>query len=454
MAIPPQTDRLQAGASGAFTHRVLTGWISEYACRPLPGPWPQIPLDDETLGDFDRYFELCRDSGYNEVVVWGPFVDRCWPVELASCVDGDRRERLHRLIEAAHDCGLLIHCGLGLYSWGFEAIIAAQPELARTNRQVMCPAVPAAWEWMTRVVDQVLEFPFDGLNMQSADQGRCECDDCVDLTTVEYHAGLSRRVADYIRTRWPDRCLIFDNWGCPFDEPNGIPALAAAAEHLGYVIDCDNSAAGLSRTHRQALIDALPCPLGTLAGRSIWPPQRWPRHRWLVPTTLTNVDYLRQLHGDGGRAAEQFVTTLANPSGEVTLRFMGRLLADVDADPHSLLRAAVAATYQPRRDATLDALVEVVCRAEAAFFQYRTSDRRDREVGLIFVDGGLTHDGEPNPAAYLRDMTPEARAAYGGEMLEIARLFEQVRDDVEARTTAALTARCLLTAHAEAVSPG
>ena len=36
---------------GAFTHRTLTGWIGEYVCRPLPGPWPQIPLDDEALED-------------------------------------------------------------------------------------------------------------------------------------------------------------------------------------------------------------------------------------------------------------------------------------------------------------------------------------------------------------------------------------------------------------------
>jgi hypothetical protein len=62
-----------------FTHRTLTGWISEFVNRPLPGVWPQIPLDDQTLSDFDAYFDLCRDSGYNEVVIWGFFVDRRWP---------------------------------------------------------------------------------------------------------------------------------------------------------------------------------------------------------------------------------------------------------------------------------------------------------------------------------------------------------------------------------------
>ena len=41
-----------------FTHRMLTGWISEFVNRPLPGQWPQIPLDDGTLRDFEDYFDL------------------------------------------------------------------------------------------------------------------------------------------------------------------------------------------------------------------------------------------------------------------------------------------------------------------------------------------------------------------------------------------------------------
>ncbi|MFH1568723.1 MAG: hypothetical protein ABIL09_12060, partial [Gemmatimonadota bacterium] len=352
-----------------FVHRTLTGWISEYVSRPLPGAWPQIPLDDETLADFGRHFDLCRESGYTEVVVWGPFVDRRWPLDLAACVAGDRGERVLRLIEAAHARGLQIHCGLGLYSWGFEAVIAAFPEVCRTNRRVMCPAVPAAWEWMVRVLDFVLQFPFDGLNLQSADQGRCECAACVELTTVEYHARLNGRVADYVRRRWPGRCLIVDGWGCPFDEPEGLPALAEMSRRVSYVIDPDSSAERLGADFRRRLIGALQCPCGTLAGRSPWPPQRWARHRWFAPATLANAGYVRQLHRDGGRAAEQFATTLANPSGEVTLRFMGALLAGVEADPEALLRRAVEATWEPRTTAALDGMVEVVRAAEEALFR-------------------------------------------------------------------------------------
>ena len=59
-----------------FTHRALYGWISEFANRPLPGVWPQIPLDDQILADLEAYFDLCQDVGYTEVGFWGLFVDR------------------------------------------------------------------------------------------------------------------------------------------------------------------------------------------------------------------------------------------------------------------------------------------------------------------------------------------------------------------------------------------
>src|SRR6478609_5414831 len=140
----------------AFTHRCLYGWISEFVNRPLPGGWPQIPLDDETLSDFDAYFAMCQESGYNEVAVWGLFVDRRWPLDIASCVDADRRGRIARVLDAAHRRGLKVLSGLGLYSWGFNAIIEAHPHLSRTNRAVLCPSVPESREWMERVVDFVL----------------------------------------------------------------------------------------------------------------------------------------------------------------------------------------------------------------------------------------------------------------------------------------------------------
>jgi hypothetical protein len=431
-----------------FAHRALYGWISEYANRPLPGVWPQIPLDDEILRDLDGYFDLCRDVGYNEIGFWGLFVDRRWPADIASAVDDDRRARVQRLLDAAHSRGLKVVSGLGLYSWGFEAIIEANPHLSRGNHQAMCPSVPESHVWMDRVLDFVLGFEIDGLNMQSADQGRCPCEECAPLSDVAYHARLNTRVAEYINARWPGKTLVMDNWGCPFSDPDQRPHLVAMSQQLSYIIDQSNSAQRAGTDYRKELVAALHCDFGTLAGRSIWPPQRWPRDKWFVPATVTNVDYIRALQAAGGRAVEQFVTTLANPSGEVSLRFMGRLLADPSADPDRLLGEAVEATYQPRDPGTRRGLMDVVRAAEHAFFTY-SHPPAGTDTGLIEIDGGLFPKEEPSEERYLRRMSEENLAAYGDAIAAAARNFEKLRAGIRPQQKADLTARCLATVLAD-----
>jgi hypothetical protein len=429
----------------AFVHRALYGWISEFVNRPLPGPWPQIPLDDETLSDLDAYFDLCREVGYDEVGFWGFFVDRRWPLDITSCVDDDRRARIRRVIDSAHARGLKVLSGLGLYSWGFEAIIEANPRLSRGNYQAMCPSVPESHEWMDRVVDFVMGgFGLDGLNMQSADQGRCSCDECKSLSTVEYHARLNTRVAQYVNDRWPGKTLAMDNWGCPFSDPADLPHLVAMSDHVSYIIDQNNSSQRAGAGYRKTLIGALHCPLGTLAGRSIWSPQRWSRDKWFVPATVTNVDYIRSLHADGARAVEQFVTTLANPSGEISLRFMGRLLADVNADPDRLLEEAVEVTYRPADAATLRGLVGIVRRTEDAFFTH-SHPPTGTDTGLIEIDGGLFPKEDPSPERYLLRMPPSDLAAYGCAIAAAAEDFAKLQSHIGHRGKAGLTAACLRT---------
>ena len=118
----------------------------------------------------------------------------------------------------------------------------------------------------------------------------------------------------------------------------------------------------------------------------MWPPQRWARDKWFVPMTFSNAAYLRALHADGARAVEQFVTTLANPSGEISLRFMGRLLSDPEADPARLLAETVEATYGPIRAATRDGLVDIVRRTEEAYFTCAPSPK-GTDIGLDEIDG-------------------------------------------------------------------
>jgi len=437
--------------ANGFAHRTLTGWISEFVTRPLPGKWPQIPLDDATLADLAAHFDLCRDSGYNEVVIWGFFVDREWPLDIVSCVDDDRRARIARTIGAAHARGLKIHTGLGIYSWGFDEIIRAHPHLSRGNPRVMCPAVADSRVWMEKIVDFVVgEFPFDGLNMQSADLGRCRCDDCWDIADLEYHARLNAQVADYIHARWPGKLLIVDNWGCPVGGEAQLPSLAALSTRVGYIIDPDNSAARQGgREFRRRAIEALQCPFGTLAGKSVWPPQRWPASKWFLPTTLVNVDYVRELYEDGGRAVEQFVTNLANPSGEVSLRFMGALISEVTAQPQKLLADAVERTYRTRDASTRDGLADLFARAEQAYFSHSGRDLGP-QIGLMYLDGGLMPKQDPSPETYLLDMPAADLSAYAAAICGVAKDFEKLRAGIGDAAKADLTARCFESVLADA----
>jgi hypothetical protein len=192
-----------------FDHRGYLGWITDLATdADTRAPWPSMRLDERLFKDYRQTFALMRQIGFNEISVWGLYVSRAWPVDIRSAVSPDRGALVEKLIASAHENGIRAYSGLGVYSWGFEEIIRANPKLSRGNPQAMCASEPQSWAWMQKVVDFVFErFPIDGVSMQSADQGRCRCDQCRTFTDAEYHALLNVRVADYIGAAGPRRRL-------------------------------------------------------------------------------------------------------------------------------------------------------------------------------------------------------------------------------------------------------
>jgi len=204
-AIPRKHRVIPCPPREAFRHRGYPGWITDLATEPDPtAAWPSMRLDKRLLEDYCRTFDLMKLLGFNEISIWGLYVSRAWPVRIKSSVDRERSRMMERLIDQAHKHGIRVYSGLGVYSWGFEEIIEAHPELSRGSKQVMCTSNPKSWEWMRRVIDLVFErFPIDGVSMQSADQGRCRCRQCRTYSDAEYHALLNVRAAEYIRSRWP-----------------------------------------------------------------------------------------------------------------------------------------------------------------------------------------------------------------------------------------------------------
>ena len=100
--------------SRGFQHRSLVGWISEFSSRPMHEPWPVITLDDQMMSDFVEIFDLCKQVGFDEMVIWGLFVERRWPVPVELAIDEKRRKQIQKLLDAAHERGIKILSGLGV----------------------------------------------------------------------------------------------------------------------------------------------------------------------------------------------------------------------------------------------------------------------------------------------------------------------------------------------------
>jgi hypothetical protein len=418
-----------------FEHRSYLGWITDLASRPHPtASWPAIGLEEWLLDDYERTFAKMRRIGLNEIVIWGLFVAGAWPISVEAAVDEDRAQHLRRLLDAAHAHGIKVLSGLGVYSWGFQGIIAANPELSGGNPRAMCASNPDAWSWQRRAVDFVFSWDLDGVSMQSADQGRCPCDECARLGDVEYHALLNGRTADYVKSIRSDAIVGVNSWGMIFADPAALPHLVELGRHVDYIVDAHDTARLAGEEYRRRLIAAVPCAWGTIGGWAIEPPQHWARERWFLPCLASVVPHVDRLRADGGRACELFFRITANPGDELSLLVCGRLL---DADPgdwRRVLAEEVRAVYRPATERTATALEDVFLRAEAAFFDNATGLNR---IGTISLEP-LVSDHAGEPVYLLNHMAPTALERYVGEMRRVQDAARELvgfvgdRDRVEA----------------------
>lgn len=423
-----------------FTHRSYLGWITDLATAPHPDAvWPSIELNDDLLADYRATFQTMQRLGMNEIVIWGLFVGGAWPPEIESAVDETRGRRLHQLLDSAHEHGISVLSGLGVYSWGFERIIAEHPHLSQGNPRAMCASRPDAWEWQTRVVDYVFNWPIDGISMQSADQGRCPCAECAALGDVAYHAALNARVADYVRSVRPAALVGVNNWGMTFADPADLPLLVDLGHHVDYIIDAHDTAGRAGRAYRQQVIAAVPCGWGTIGGYSVEPPQHWRRDRWFLPCLASVAHHVRALADDGATACEQFFRITANPGDEVSMHVAGRMLGDPTGDWRAMLRETVRELYVPASGEAEDELVDLFVCAEAAYFDNATQLER---IGTLSMEPLVSsHEGEP---VYLLDhMDDAALSRYATQLQTLQSHARALQGRVGAVDRLAMIERCL-----------
>jgi hypothetical protein len=436
--------RLLPAAEPPFRYRGYLGWITDLDSRPdAHAAWPSMRLDEPLLADYRRTFRLMRKLGYNELVVWGLYVSRDWPVDIPKAVTPERGRLVERLIDDAHRENIRVISGLGVFSWGFEELIRARPSLSRTNPKAMCASNPETWGWMEKITGFVFSrFPIDGVSMQSADQGRCNCQECSRWSDSEYHARINIRETEYIRSKFPGKTVAVNGWGMKFEDPASLPNMVAMSRKADYLIDVRDSVGKDGRENRRKVIQSLQCPLGTIGGLQVEPPQHWDRTRWFLPTAKAQGEHLAALAADGGRACEYFYHILANPGDEVSFWVTGKLLNDVQTPWRKHLESSLEEIYEVSKPATLQALADLFVRAETAYLRYTPGSSGTISIEPLIED----HAG---PAIYLKKLKPEQRAEYATELTAIAEGFRRLGPDIPEKTRLPKILECIANVQAD-----
>ena len=377
-----------------FKYRIAYGcWLNDSRKKPIvEEDWPSIRIDEDTLDSLEETMAFLEKAGYNCFDVFGLITNHSWEDDIVSTVSPERVEKVRRVIDIVHAHGLKLIYGLGVYSWGFDGIIARNAAVRGTNPQAMCASAPESEAIMRRVVDYVSEtFDVDGFHLEAADQGRCECEKCRRFATdIDYYNDINTRTARYIRGKWPDKLLLVNTsgylrWGDTFDGAQ-LEQIRRLGREIDMFIDVGSHGVFVKPEDRAALLKDFDASFGTSNGFWIYPPQRWSRTRWLIPHMYQNHDMLTRLWKDGGTCCELFLSPLNNPGAEITTLCNGLLLQDPEASADDILDRAVDMLYSPDTDAQRGRIAGIFRDAERLFFDC-WHPQRDRDLPEALSDG-------------------------------------------------------------------
>ena len=359
-------------------------------------------FDEVTLDSLIKTLNIQAASGYNLFDIYGLFATWGWPTNLADAATPERVTLVRRFIEAAHERGIKVVYGLGVYSWGFDEIIKQDEGVRGPNPHAMCGSKEGSWQWQQKLVDFILEYDLDGFHLESADLGRCTCDECMTRWPHQaaYHNYITSRTAQYIRGVRPDAyiCVTLISWA---DWNTGLTdqdkdALVELSKSVDSIVDQGHHSCYLKEAERKAFIERLECRYGTSGGVWVYPPFRWHRLNWFLPYARRTGTHMKALFEDGGRTVMYYQGPTNNPGVEANIAFGGRLMCNVDASIEQALGEALEPIYKPKTPAALEGLVQVFLKAEEAYF------------------GNLDHE-EGEDARYLKGLKtlPKPRKAPG-----------------------------------------
>ncbi len=284
----PPDGRAASGDRG-YKYRVAFGcWINDMRSEALPlQQWPAPHLDDVTMSSVLAAMDVQARAGFNYLDVWGLFATYGYPPDITGAFDDkDRAARVTRLIEEGSRRGLKFLFGMGLFSWGYDQIIRADPGVRGRDKagkpmdHVMCGATEKAWGYVEKILDAALSrFDFGGVHLESADLGWCQCPECGGkYGTVGYNVRLNIRAADYIKRKWPGKVVtcIPINWlggsgRSHFDQAEQ-DRIIELSRHVNCFMDQGWTGTFIAEDRRKAFIERLHCDYGTSGGLWVYHP--------------------------------------------------------------------------------------------------------------------------------------------------------------------------------------
>ncbi len=126
-----------------FTYRGYLGWLADFSRSAVYEDWPSVTLDSAVIADYVETLDFLQRSGMNSITPWGFFTNNNWNPEVENTISPERKAVVEKLIEYAHQRGIRVMCGMGVYSWGFGEIIRQNPEIA-------CPCNPEVMDFQNR----------------------------------------------------------------------------------------------------------------------------------------------------------------------------------------------------------------------------------------------------------------------------------------------------------------
>jgi len=370
----------------AYKYRIAFGaWINDMRNDPLPlQNWPAPQLDEETMDSLIQALDVQSQAGFNFLDAFGLFATYGYPPDIESAfAEPDRRRKVNRLIEAAKERGMKLMFGMGLLTWGYDQIIAHDPEVRGSDAEgnpsahAMCGAKEKAWGYVEKILDCALsEFDFGGVHLESADLGWCGCPECAGkYGVVGYNVRLNVRAADYIKSQWPDKIVtsIPINWLAAaggrwhFNEEEK-ESLIELSRHIDCFMDQGWHGTMVAEDERKEFTQKLHCDYGTSGGLWLYPDVRWDRSSYFLPYCQRTAQAIQQHYADGARGCMFYQGPMSNPGTEVNVAVGGRILSDTTREAEEVLAEVIERYYQPKSDEAHRKLVELFLRAEDIYF--------------------------------------------------------------------------------------